>query len=105
MRIWGTDGQIEMKPAVRLYTLRALHGIPTGEWITSDEIPELPIRAIYVSRFVSAVAGEREPDITVLDGLAVQAFVEAAYRSTRSGRSVRPADLLKEAGMVPEEVL
>lgn len=105
MRIWGTDGQIEMKPAVRLYTLRALHGIPTGEWITSDEIPELPIRAIYVSRFVSAVAGEHEPDITVLDGLAVQAFVEAAYRSTRAGRSVRPADLLKDAGMVPEGVL
>jgi predicted dehydrogenase len=48
-----------------------------------------------VSRFVSAVSRGEPPEVSVSDGLAAQAFIEAAYQSNETGRSVRPADLLK----------
>ena len=102
MRIWGTHGQVEVRPQGRLYTLRALDGLPTGRWVRLGARQPLPARAIYFSRFASAVTSGREPEVTALDGLAAQAFIEAAYRSARDGHSVRPADLLRHAG-VPEE--
>jgi predicted dehydrogenase len=105
VRIWGTDGHVEVKPEARLYTLRALDGLPTGQWTSSSETPELPARATYFSRFASAVAMGHPPEVSARDGLAAQAFVEAAYRSAASGHSVRPADLLKRADMPAEEVL
>jgi hypothetical protein len=43
----------------------------------------------------------RTPDVTAADGLAVQAFIEAAYRSAERGERVRPADLLREADRDP----
>jgi predicted dehydrogenase len=104
VRIWGTDGHVELKPEAALYTLRALDGVPTGQWVPVNG-GRLPTRAMYISRFVSAVAAGRAPDVTALDGLAVQAFVEAAYRSARSRRGVRPADLLSELGMPSKDML
>jgi UDP-N-acetyl-2-amino-2-deoxyglucuronate dehydrogenase len=105
VRVWGSDGHLELKPEPRLYTLRALDGLPTGSWASiGDAGGGLPTRAIYVSRFASAVADGRAPEVTALDGLSVQAFLEAAYESARTGGSVRPSDLLKRAG-APEEAL
>jgi len=98
MRIWGTHGQVEVLPAGRLYSLRALDGLPTGQWVRLGGRRKLPARAIYFSRFASTVSSGREPEVTAIDGLIAQAFVAAAYQSAQEGHSVRPADLLRHAG-------
>jgi predicted dehydrogenase len=54
-------------------------------------------RAVYFSRLASAIDRGERPAVTAEDGLAVQAFIEAAYRSSESGLSVDPASLLEEA--------
>jgi UDP-N-acetyl-2-amino-2-deoxyglucuronate dehydrogenase len=96
LRLWGADGRIDVKPQLEIFTLRALDDLPTAEPVTLQEHPRLPTRAIYFSRFANAVVEEQAPDITGADGLAVQGFIEAAYRSSVSGCAVRPDDLLKE---------
>jgi predicted dehydrogenase len=47
-----------------------------------------------VSRLASAITRGEEPDVTAADGLAVQALIEAAYRSSDDRKPVRPLDLL-----------
>jgi predicted dehydrogenase/threonine dehydrogenase-like Zn-dependent dehydrogenase len=102
IRIWGSDGHLEIKPDPRLYTLRAIDGFPTASWTGIGAVGRIPTRAVYVSRFATAVSEGREPDVTALDGVSVQAFLEAAYESARTGASLRPADLLKRTS-APEE--
>jgi predicted dehydrogenase/threonine dehydrogenase-like Zn-dependent dehydrogenase len=102
VRIWGTYGQVEVRPHGRMYTQRALDGLAVGRWVRLGGRRQLPARAVYFSRFASSVTSGRKPEVTALDGLAVQAFVEAAYQSATDGPSVRPADLLRQAG-APEE--
>jgi predicted dehydrogenase len=51
-------------------------------------------RAVFVSRFASALHEGRPPDVTAQDGLAVQAITEATYRSSADGTRVSPSDLV-----------
>ncbi len=96
LRLWGSDGQVRLEPAGRIYTLRAVDGVRTSRWQPLGSSPPIAIRAAYVSRFATALAEERPPEVGGEDGLVVQAVMEAAYRSDESGRRVRPADLLAE---------
>jgi predicted dehydrogenase/threonine dehydrogenase-like Zn-dependent dehydrogenase len=97
LRLWGRDGQIKLEPAGRIYTLRAMDGLRTSRWQPLGSPPSTAIRAAYVSRFATALAEGRPPEVTAADGLAVQAVMEASYRSSETGRRVRPADVLEEA--------
>jgi 2-desacetyl-2-hydroxyethyl bacteriochlorophyllide A dehydrogenase len=97
LRLWGPDGHIAVEPDPLVYTLRALNGLRTNRWQTFGRLPAANIRAIFFSRLATALDRGEPPDITANDGLAVQAFIEAAYRSSESGQSVSPAALLKEA--------
>ncbi|MGH3112013.1 MAG: hypothetical protein ACRDOP_00930, partial [Gaiellaceae bacterium] len=82
----------------RLYTLRPLDGVRPSRWQSIGGGRPFDIRAVYVSRLGTAIARGQPPDVTAEDGLAVQALMEAAYRAAETGRSVRPGDVLEEAG-------
>jgi 2-desacetyl-2-hydroxyethyl bacteriochlorophyllide A dehydrogenase len=97
LRLWGPDGHIAVEPDPLVYTLRALDGLRTNRWQTFGRLPAANIRAIYFSRLATAIDRGESPDIAADDGLAVQAFIEAAYRSSESGQSISPSALLQEA--------
>jgi 2-desacetyl-2-hydroxyethyl bacteriochlorophyllide A dehydrogenase len=97
LRLWGTDGQIAIEPNPLVYTLRALNGLRTNRWQTFGRLPPANIRAVYFSRLATAVDRGEPPDIGGNDGLAVQAFIEAAYRSSELGKGVSPSALLEAA--------
>jgi predicted dehydrogenase len=97
LRLWGPDGQIAIEPRPLVYTLRAVDGLLTGRWQTFGRVPDGNGRAVYFSRLATALDRGEKPDVTAEDGLAVQAFIEAAYRSSESGLDVSPAGLLEEA--------
>jgi predicted dehydrogenase len=99
LRLWGDDGQITIEPESRVYTLRAVDGLVTSRWQSFGTLPEVNGRAVYFSRLATALDRGETPDVTAEDGLAVQAFIEAAYRSSESGVDASPAALLEEARM------
>jgi 2-desacetyl-2-hydroxyethyl bacteriochlorophyllide A dehydrogenase len=96
LHVWGPDGYLEVEPASRVYTTRAVDGLLTGRWQTLTALPDVNIRQRYVTRLADAILSDVTPDVTAADGLAVQAFIEAAYRSSDTGEVVRPSALLEE---------
>ena len=86
LEIWGEDGTLVLGRKPQIYTERSIPGLLTGRW---NDLPteELDERTIFVEQFAAAVLEQRNPDVTATDGLAVQAFVDAVYRSVASGRS------------------
>ena len=96
--IWGTDGSLALEPHAQVYTLRAIDGTQPGRW-QSLEPKVRPTagltRAIYVSRFATAVTSGAPVDVPPADSLAVQAFIEAAYRSCEVAGPVQLNDVLK----------
>jgi predicted dehydrogenase len=86
IEIWGEQGTVELGPKPRIYTERALPGLVAGRWNELPEEENEDVRTTFVERFAAAVLEEREPDVTAMDGLAVQAFVDAVYRSVASGQ-------------------
>jgi predicted dehydrogenase len=97
-RLWGRDGQIAIEPNPLVYTVRALPGMRAGRWhslVASGR--QVNSRAVYFERLADAIRSGCEPEVTGQDGLAVQAYVEAAYRSAETGEAVRPRSLLGSA--------
>jgi 2-desacetyl-2-hydroxyethyl bacteriochlorophyllide A dehydrogenase len=97
LRLWGADGHIVVEPEPLVYTLHAVDGLRTNRWQTFGRLPAANIRAVYFSRLATAIDRGEPPEIDGNDGLAVQATIEAAYRSSESGQSVSPRALLQEA--------
>jgi predicted dehydrogenase/threonine dehydrogenase-like Zn-dependent dehydrogenase len=99
LRFWGRDGHIRVEPTPRVYSLRAVNGLRAGRWheFGGGPMAEQHVRSAFVSRFGTALAHGRPPEVSASDALAVQAFTEAAYRSAADGVRVRPADLLAAA--------
>jgi predicted dehydrogenase len=95
LRIWGSEGQIALENDPRFYTLKSVDGLRTTRWQSFGRLPAVNIRAAFLSRLATAIASGAQPDIGGRDALAVQALMEAAYRSMDSGRPVRPADMLE----------
>jgi predicted dehydrogenase len=96
LAVWGSHGHIVLEPEPRLYTLTAMEGIRTNRWQSFGELPSRNIRAVYMSRLATAIHCGEQPDVTGEDGLAVQAFLEAAYESNRTSSAVSPIDLMHE---------
>jgi 2-desacetyl-2-hydroxyethyl bacteriochlorophyllide A dehydrogenase len=97
LRLWGPAGHLALEPDPLVYTSRALDGLKTNRWQTFGRLPETDTRAAYFSRLATALEQKRAPDVTASDALAVQAFIQAAYRSSELGQSISPAALLEEA--------
>jgi predicted dehydrogenase len=97
LHLWGRDGHLTVEPEAHVYTLRALDGIRPARWQSFASPHERDIRAVYLSRFATAIDQGVEPDVTAVDGLAVQALIEAAYRSSELGDVIDVRALLAEA--------
>lgn len=94
MQLWGRDGHLVVEPNGRFFSLRHVNGAPTARWQHFGALPSLNSRSAFVSRLATAIDQGLEPDVTPFDGLAVQALIEAAYRSAGDGVSVDPAALM-----------
>jgi predicted dehydrogenase len=86
--IWGDSGTLRLTPEPAIYTERALDGVTVGGWCRLAPDAREDERRTFVERFAEAVRGGRDPDVSADDGLAVQAFVDAAYRAVESGQTV-----------------
>lgn len=86
--LWGDTGTLRLEPDPAVYTQCAIDGVATGRWSPLVADDGSSIRRIFVERFAGAVLAGRAPDVTAGDGLATQAFVDAAYRSIEEGRAV-----------------
>lgn len=96
LRVWGRDGHIVVEGDPQAYTLASVPGLRGSRW-QSFAAPAGPsMRAVYFSRLATTLHRGAPPEVSAHDGLAVQALIEAAYRSAESGRAERPADLLLE---------
>jgi len=98
LRFWGREGTVMVYPEPRFFTQRAVGGLRTSRWHTFGRLGASQERAVFLSRFATALTQGLAPDVGPEDGLADQAVVEAAYRSAFEGRPVRTADVRKEAG-------
>lgn len=97
LHIWGRDGHLTVEPRAQVYTARAIDGLCPARWQTFADSGGADIRALFVSRFATAIDRGDEPDVTAEDGIAVQALIEAAYRSSAEGAPVHVRELLAEA--------
>jgi predicted dehydrogenase len=97
LRLWGSDGQIIVEPDLRVFTLRHLDVARNGRWHRPEPLPRRDPRAVFVSRFATAVTTGTPCDVDGADAIAVQAVIEAAYTSAASGRAVDPGALVREA--------
>jgi predicted dehydrogenase len=97
LHLWGRDGHVTVEPDPKVYTVRALDSVVPARWVSLRDLTQHPIRAAFVSRFATAVATGKEPDIRPLEALQGQAVMEAAYRSAETGAMVEPAELLAAA--------
>ncbi|GIH26285.1 hypothetical protein Aph01nite_45950 [Acrocarpospora phusangensis] len=88
IRLWGDAGHVEILPESRL---RSRLPVPEDlrTW-TPGAGSAADLKARAFSRFVSAVRHGEPPDVTIADGLAVQATITAAYASAASGMPVSP---------------
>ena len=96
LQLWGSEGHLVLSPDPRLYSLRSRAGAQPSRWHGLAAEQAVDARAIFVSRFATAIAKGEEPDVTLADGVAVQAVMEAAYRSDATGRAVTIAELLAD---------
>jgi predicted dehydrogenase len=98
--LWGEEGRIILEPAPRVYSLRPLSGLRTTRWHSFGRLPAAPIRAVYLSRVGTAIAEGRPPEITAQDGVAVQAIIEAIYRSAAEDTAIDPRRLVDAQAQV-----
>ena len=83
--LWGELGTLRLEPHPAIYSETAVGGLPPGRWCALPEASQVDPRTLFVEQFAAAVADGRPPDVSATDGLAVQAFVDAAYRSAEQG--------------------
>ena len=86
--IWGDTGTLRLTPEPAIYTERALDGVAVGRWCRLAPEARTDERRVYVERFAQAIRDGRPPDVTPADALAVQTFVDAAYRAIETGQQV-----------------
>jgi UDP-N-acetyl-2-amino-2-deoxyglucuronate dehydrogenase len=86
--LWGELGTLQLEPERVIYTERALDGVPTGRWCALPPEPDVDPRMLFVEQFAAARIAGRPVDVPAADGLAVQAFIDAAYRSAEHGVAV-----------------
>lgn len=90
--LWGETGTLRLEPDPAILSERALAGLPAGRWCALPEDSGEDPRTLFVEQFVDAVSSGRPVDVPGSDGLAVQAFVEAVYRSAEEGNMVAVAE-------------
>ena len=87
-RLWGSHGQIVLRPILKFCSQRAVDGYSANRWHEVKDLPPAIERQIFVERFAQAVRAGREPEVSGKDGLAVQRIIEAAYASGQKGQPI-----------------
>ena len=88
-RIWGTQGHLSLTPPFQMYSSRIVDGKRPERWHSLEPLPKLYSPDVeFLEHFSDAVLNGRQVDITGEDGLRLQAVIDAAYRSSREGRSL-----------------
>lgn len=87
-RVWGSDGQIILRPILKFSSLRAVDGYSANRWHEVKNLPPPIERQIFVERFAEAVRAGKEPEVSGKDGLAVQRIIEAAYASAQKRQPI-----------------
>jgi predicted dehydrogenase len=88
-RLWGTEGHLSLTPPAQFFTTRHIGSYRPDRWQNLAPLPQTQDAEIeFLERFAEAVLEGNEPQISGEDGLRVQAVIEAAYASGRTGRSV-----------------
>jgi predicted dehydrogenase len=96
VEMWGEAGTILLQPHARIFTERAVDGVVANRWCELPPDDPRDIRARYIEAFVSAVLDGRAPEVSVADALALQAIIEAGYRSMDLGHPVELHDVVGE---------
>ncbi|HVE69471.1 MAG TPA: Gfo/Idh/MocA family oxidoreductase [Solirubrobacteraceae bacterium] len=79
--LWGELGTLRLEPDPAVYTERAIGEVPAARWCALPPPSPADPRTLYFERFAAAVMEGRPVEVPATDGLAVQAFVDAAYRA------------------------
>ncbi|MBI3320285.1 MAG: Gfo/Idh/MocA family oxidoreductase [Candidatus Omnitrophica bacterium] len=88
-RLWGTDGHLSLTPPYQFYSLRLIEGKRPGFWHSFGPLVSANPLIECISRFADAVLTGGDPEISAKDSLAVQAVIDAAYRSARERRPIK----------------
>jgi predicted dehydrogenase len=90
LRIWGSDGQLVLtEPDQHIfYSLRQIGDFRPGQWHSLGQLPMGGDRQEFITRFAGAILRGETPEMSAASGRAVQAIVEAIYRSGEVGGPV-----------------
>ena len=94
VQLWGQEGHLVIEPHPRLFSLRHTEENRASRWQHLDRLPSVNGRAAYITRLASAIDRGQAPDVSPADAVAVQALIEAAYKSSEVDQTIRVADLL-----------
>ena len=93
LRVWGTNGHLEVFPTPRVFTVKPTNGITASRWQDLGVADAGPYRTRFFEQYVSAVTNRARPEVSLEDGLAVQRLIQAAYRSAELGTRIDPLDI------------
>jgi predicted dehydrogenase len=85
--IRGTEGQLVVAPILRFWSRRTVDGYEAGRWHTVRNLPQQAERRQFFEAFAAAVLDDGAVPVPPAAARAVQATIEAAYRSVAEGRS------------------
>lgn len=95
-RLWGKDGQLLLLPRLKAFSIRRFEGREPNCWhsirpsrVYNSLGAGLEERGRFVEEFARAVLEDQEPEIPGEDGVRVMAVIDAAYRSSLSGKEER----------------
>jgi predicted dehydrogenase len=89
----GADGQLIVAPVLRFWSRRTIDGYEAGRWHIVQGLSRAAERRHFFEGFADAVLDGRPVPVTAPEARAVQAIIEAAYRSAAERRTVRVASL------------
>jgi len=86
--IRGDEGQLVVAPVLRFWSRRTVDGYEAGRWHAVRDLPRAAERRHFFEAFADAVLDGRPVPVSAPEARAVQATIEAAYRSAEERRTV-----------------
>jgi 2-desacetyl-2-hydroxyethyl bacteriochlorophyllide A dehydrogenase len=85
----GSEGQLVVAPVLRLWSRRTVEGYSSGRWHAIRGLPRAAERRRFFEAFADALLDRGPLPVTAEEARAVQAVIEAAYRSAEGRGTVR----------------
>jgi predicted dehydrogenase len=85
--IRGAEGQLVVAPVLRFWSQRTVDGYEAGRWHTVRNLPLQAERRQFFEAFAAAVLDDGAVPVSPAAARAVQATIEAAYRSAAERRT------------------